>query len=110
EDPVDLICLERLPRDRVVTEELIANLIEIVLADIQRQAATPVVAHALEHERASGDELLDAIGPRAQGNLQRRRADIALLSLRIRAFPPALRQDDPLARDHSNLPAARAPP
>ena len=54
--------LERLAQHRLVAEVVVAHAIEVVLADIDRQVAPPVVLHPLDDDVAAGLELRHPVG------------------------------------------------
>lgn len=105
-DPVGLVGLEGFERDRVVAEIFVAQLVEIILADADRQLLAPVILHPLERDRAAGNEVLDPIGTGAERLFERGRADVALAAFGVRAFPPVLRQHRKLPDDLRQLAVA----
>ena len=78
--PVDLVGLEGFELDRVVAEILVADLVEIVGADIDRQVLAPIVRHALIDDRARRRHRLDLVGAGAERRLERALRDVALVA------------------------------
>src|ERR1700722_12576827 len=46
-DPIDLIGLEGFERNDVVPEELVTQLVEIILANLDRKIGAPIILHSL---------------------------------------------------------------
>ena len=70
------------------------------------QVLGPPVLDALVGDRAARIHLLDAVGPRAQADFERRLGEIARLAVGARALPEMLGQDRQLADDHRQLAVA----
>ena len=104
---VELVGLERLELDGVVAEILVADLVEVVGADVDRQILAPIVGHALVGNGAAGHDRLDLVGAGAERRLERALADVALVAVGVGAFPVVLGQHQQLADDVRQLAVAR---
>ena len=90
---------ESLELHGAVEEIKIADLIEIVRADVRRQIGAPMVGHPLEGQGRSRVHVGDAIGARAERRLQRGRGDVARIAVRVGSRPPVSRHHQQLADD-----------
>ena len=72
---------------------------EIVLPDIHRQVAAPIILVAREFDEAALFELADLVGARAQRRLERAGVEIA-------ALPPGGREDRHAGDDQMRVAAA----
>ena len=98
-----MVGLERFEFHRVVAIILVADLAEIVRADIHRQAAAPVVRHPRIGDRSSRHDALDLVDAAAEGDFERGGGDVARLAGGIRSGPPMFRQHVDLADDLRQL-------
>ena len=91
---------EGLERHRLVAIIVVADAVEIVLADIDRQVCTPPVLHPVDLDVASRFEGADAVGSTAQGAFQRGLGEIA-------RRPPFFRHHRQLTGDVGKLAVRR---
>ncbi len=91
--------LEGFESDRALAEILVAIAVEIVLADIHRQVAAPVIRDALELDEAALLETADAIGAGAERRLESRGLEVA-------ALPPGGGENRHAADDEMQVAAA----
>ena len=105
---VVLVALEGLQQDCRVAIFVEADLVEIVVADVDVQVLAPIVLDPLVDDSSARLERLDAVGTGAERRLERRLRDVALLAVRVLPFPPMLREDLELAHDVRQLAIARA--
>src|SRR5262249_15689597 len=80
--------------------------VEVVVPDGDVEPARPGVLDALENERSTGDELLDAVGAAAERRLERGRRDVTFPAGPVAPFPPMLGHHLQLADDLRQLPVA----
>ncbi len=99
----DLECLEGGHPVAIVG---VADLVEVPLTLADGQILGPPVLDALVGNAAAGIHLLDAVGSRAQRNLERRLGKIARLAVGAGGLPEMLGQDRQLADDHRQLAVA----
>jgi hypothetical protein len=86
--------------DRGVVAEIVgAQQVEIIVADVDRQIAPPVILDPLQLDEAPGLEALDPVGTAAERRLQRGLFEIA-------GFPVMLRQDRHLPDEQRQLAVA----
>ncbi len=96
--PIDLVGLERFERHRRVAEIFVAQLVEIIPADIHRQVLAPIVLDALVDDGVSRHEFLDPVGAIAERRLERGGRDVAPLAGIVGAFEPVFGQHAELPR------------
>src|SRR5437660_6946927 len=96
---VDRPGLERLERDLPFAIIFVAQPRKVVLADIHRQIAAPVVFVADEFNEAALLEPADLVGARAERRLKRRRLEVA-------ALPPGGGKDRHAGDDEMRVAAA----
>src|SRR5581483_12154356 len=88
-------------------EIFVADLVEIVLADIHGKTLPPIIGIAFVGDRAAGHEAFDLVGAGAERRLERSACDVALLAVRVLTGPPVLRQNRELADNLRQLAVAR---
>src|SRR5262245_3382416 len=97
---IQLVCLEGLKRRDAIAEVDVLDFLEVPLALGDRQILGPPVLHALKANRAASVDFLDAVGARAERDLQRRFTEVTWLAVAGGAFPEMLGQHRQLADDH----------
>src|SRR5690606_4801982 len=75
---VVLARLERLERDVGVAEILVAHLVEVVAAPVERELGAPIVLGALTHDRAPRIDPGDPVRTAAERRLECRAVELAL--------------------------------
>ena len=85
-----------------------ADLVEVVVADVDVEILAPVVRHPLVDDVAARLEGLDPVGAGAERRLQRRLGDVALAPLRVRSLPTSASAGPELAHDVRQLAVAGA--
>src|SRR5690606_26405858 len=92
-DVLDPTLLERQELGIVVLEIGVAQAVEIVAPDVDRQLGAPIAVFPFPNDFGSWPECIDRVWTRAERRLQCRLSYVAYVALGIRAFPPMFGQD-----------------
>src|SRR5215468_8891067 len=101
--PIQFTGLERLECQVQVAEILKAYFVEIVPTYPDVKIFPPIIINPLVGDHASGLELLDAIGPRSDGQFEGGCSDTAPVVGLISRLPPVLGQNGELAHNLRQL-------
>src|SRR6202043_2640871 len=80
-----------------------ADLVEIVLPDVDVETVAPKVRDPFQGNRTARLETLDPVRARAQRRLERGGGNIALVAVLVAPLPPVLGQHRELADDQRQL-------
>ena len=98
-----LVGLECLVEHGGVAVFVEADLVKIVVADVDVQVLSPIVGDALVADEAARLERLYPVWTGSKRRLQCGLGDIALATLRVFSLPPVLRQNRQLTHDVGKL-------